>query len=332
MKTKIKNSIAPDSRRILAASIIRVNTEQKKGNSWSTFRFFLIIIWFYSTQAELNAQNYTNLKQLKGHHVQVYHSEMTDTKATQMAMQIDEVIRFYDPILNFRPSVTLLILSPADWSKYTSFPVYGMPHYSDNKTLIVASEDNNFWKSFIPPADQIPAEFAELIKKTYSSEKNQLTMEPFFDLLAIHELGHAYHKQDSLEMQRKWMGELFCNLFLHTYIAEKEPLLLPALTTFPKMVVSSTASSSLKFTSLPELETHYTEIGQRYPQNYGWYQCRWHMAACTIYDLAGISAVKNLWFTLKTESAILDDTNFVNLLKVKVHQSVADVQLKWNQF
>lgn len=40
----------------------------------------------------------------------------------------------------------LLVLSEADWSKYTDFPVYGMPHYNDNM-LVVASEDNDFGRA-----------------------------------------------------------------------------------------------------------------------------------------------------------------------------------------
>ena len=37
---------------------------------------------------------------------------------------------------------------------------------------------------------------------------------------------------------------------------------------------------------LADLENRYDEIGQRYPQNYGWYQSRWHSSAADIYDAA----------------------------------------------
>ncbi len=120
-----------------------------------------------------------------------------------------------------------------------------MPHYGDNQTLYVAAEDNAFWRSFIPPVDELPAEQSKLISETYSDNKGGLTMEPFFDLLAIHELGHAFHIQDSLMMQRKWMGELFANILLHTYIAENEPHLLPALIVFPEMVVGNHKTHSV---------------------------------------------------------------------------------------
>lgn len=276
------------------------------------------------------AQSFESLNQLTGHKVSTYYSEGSIDQAEKMATRCDSVLAFYRSILDHEPTVTLLVLSPTDWSTYTNFPVYGMPHYDDEQTLIVASEDNDFWKSFIPPLDQLPTELAQEITTTYSDKDGALSMRGFFDLLAIHELGHAFHIQGGLKMQRNWMGELFANILLHTYIAEKEPALLPALTVFPNMVVSSTNKEDLAYTTLTELESNYDLIGQEHPKNYGWYQCKWHRAAGTIYDDGGIAAFQKLWQTLKDQQEPMDDAAFATLLANKVHQSVADVPLKWN--
>jgi len=278
----------------------------------------------------INAQSYENLNALKEYNTATYFSSGAAVKAKRMAAQLDRVMAFYQQHLGFKPTVTLLILSPGDWSSYTRFPLYGMPHYTSNETLVVASEDNAYWKSMLPPLDKLPNEYAQVVGETYLNKNNEMTMEPFFDLLAIHELGHAYHNQGNLVMQRKWMGELFCNILLHSYIAETEPELLNALTIFPKLVVATTDPSALKYTTLEELETHYNDIGPNHPQNYGWYQCRWHIAAGEIYDSSKMQGIKNLWNTLKTQTAILNDAAFAELLSTKVHQSVADVQLKWD--
>ncbi len=292
---------------------------------------WLIISFVYFIPTGIYAQKFSGLNHLPNQQVQAYYSAGALEKATRIAGQMDRVMLFYDPILSFRPEVTLLVLSPQDWSKFTNFPVYGMPHYSDNKTLIVASDDNDFWKSFIPPLKSLPQDVADLIKTTYSKGKDQLTMEPFFDLLAIHELGHAYHFQDSLVMQRKWMQELFVNIFLHTYIAENEPELLPPLTLFPEMVVTITDKSSLQYTTLQDLENRYDEIGQQYPNNYGWYQCRWHKASADIYNAAGKEVVHKLWTQFKFHRDPLDDYAFAVTLAREVHQTVADVLLKWDE-
>ncbi len=290
----------------------------------------LFVLLFVSA-LKLSAQSFENLNQLAGHKTNTYYSEGSREQAETMAKRCDSVIAFYNSLIDFEPTVNLLVLSPADWCKYTNFPVYGMPHYNDAQTLIVASHDNDFWKSFIPPLDQLPTELAQKISSTYTNKNNSLTMRGFFDLLAIHELGHVYLEQGGLTAQRKWMGELFPNIFLHTYIAEKEPKLLPALTVFPKMVVSSTNKEELKYTTLNDLESNFEVITQQYPNNYGWYQCRLHIAAGDIYDKAGIIAFKKLWQVLKSQKDQLDDSEFAKLLFKKVDQSVADVQLKWDE-
>lgn len=274
------------------------------------------------------AQNLDGLSELEGTSTKTYFSAGSHAQALDMAERCDSVTAFYSRIIGFEPTVTLLVLSQADWSSHTNFPVYGMPHYVNDK-LIVASEDNPFWKSFIPPLDSLSADLAQDIRDAYTDSTGTLTMRGFFDLLAIHELGHAFHSQGGLTMQRRWMDELFANILLHTYIAEREPDLLPALTVFPRMVVASTDTSTLKFTTLNELETNYNLLGQRYPNNYGWYQCRWHMSAGTIYDEGGGAAFSRLWDALKTQKETLDDSALAEFLANNVHQSVANVLTKW---
>ena len=301
--------------------------EKKPGSKNRAWAFLFLII----APAFLFAQSFDGLNHLQNHTTKTYYSNGAEEAATSMAERCDKVLAFYKNHLDFEPSVNLLVLSPEDWGKYTTFPVYGMPHYDDSKTLIVASENNDFWKSFIPPVADLPQDLAQQITNTYSDKNGNISMKAFFDLLAIHELGHAYHIQGGLKMQRKWMGELFANILLHTYIAENEPELLPALTLFPQMVVSSTDKASLKYTSLMELENNYDELGQKYPQNYGWYQCRWHIAARTIYDEGGTQAFKNLWSALKTQQENVDDATFAKMLSENAHQSIADVPLKWDE-
>jgi len=276
------------------------------------------------------SQSYDSLSLLNGYEVKVYYSDGTAERANQIAVRCDKVITYYKPILGIEPSVNVLILNPADWAKYSAKgAIYGMPHYTNSQTLVVASEDNPFWQSMVPPIDKLPKELAENVVKTYSNKNGNLTMQSFFDLLAIHELGHAYHNQFSVKMQRKWMGELFPNILLHTYIAENEPELLPALTLFPQIVIAG-GTAGFPFTTLSDFEEKYNEIAQKSPRNYGWYQCKLHAAAATIYTAGGNKAIARLWNTLKENKNTLNDTDLASTLADKVHQSVADVQLKWD--
>lgn len=277
------------------------------------------------------AQNYNGLKELSGYKNKIYYSVGADVRAKSIAKNVAGAQKFLSVLVNFDPTVTILVLNPEDWSKFAESVIYGMPHYNDkDKALNIASEDNAFWESFIPPLDKLPKDLADQIKKAYSDKNGNLSMQPFFDLLAIHELGHAYHIQGGLKMQRNWMGELFSNISLHTYIAEREPKLLLALTAFPQMVIAGD-KSNFKYTSLTDFENNYDELGSKYPQNYGWYQCRLHAASAKIYDAGGTKLYKRLWTTLKTHQEALNDNELTILLAKNVGQPLADTIINWDK-
>lgn len=278
----------------------------------------------------VRSQQYDQLITLKDHSANVFYSSGHEERAVSIAKRVDKAMSYYQQLLGFKPAVTILILSPADWSKYTKSPaVYGMPHYTNEKTLLVAAEDNAFWKSFVPPMEQLPQVLREQISTVYQTPDSSISMQAFFDLLAIHELGHAFQFQAGLTMQRKWMSELFTNILLHSYIAENESESLPALTLFPKMVVGG-GSKEFSFTSLKDIQERYSEIAQRYPKNYGWYQCRWHMAAAVIYDTAGSKVGRKLWDAFLSTKEVLGDKEFLRLLD-RADKSVADVVRNWDR-
>jgi hypothetical protein len=258
----------------------------------------------------------------------LYFSKGFEKRARETARHIGSALDYYSKVLGFKPEVTILVLSKEDWSRYTRFPMYGMPHYTNSKTLVVASSNNEFWNSFIPDMKALPPSLADEVRKAYRQADGSISMERFFDLLALHELGHAFHIQGGLKMQRKWMGELFCNIFLHTYIAEKAPDQLAALTVFPQMVVSA-GTDGFNFTTLQQFEDNYNALGTKHPKNYGWYQCRLHVAAQKIYDAGGKDVILKLWNTLKSVDEVKGDAEFAELLRNRAHPSVADVVLKW---
>lgn len=293
--------------------------------------FFISLLFTLTLARPVSAQSPDSLNQLKNRDFAVYYSTGHQQRAETTAQRIGKAMAYQQQLLGFKPTITLYVLSVADWKIYTSGMVYGMPHYDEkDNRLIVAAEDNPFWQSFLPPPDQLPAELRGPVQKAYTTTNGQLSMQAFFDLLAVHELGHAFHIQGGLTMQRMWMGELYCNILLHTYIAEKEPELLPALTLFPRMVVAAGAKE-FKFTTLKDVHEKYNEIGQQYPKNYGWYQCRWHSAAAGIYDAAGKQVCRKLWDALKGKKEILTDEQLAAFLETAVDKSIAAMMRNWDR-
>ena len=293
------------------------------------FFFLLTIAFFISFQVTI-AQTTSPLSELKGHSVKILYSKDHEPRARSIAERVNKAMSYFEDLLSFKPQVTLLVLNEADWKIHTTVPmIYGMPHYTNEKVLIVAAEDNDFWRSFLPLTAQLPNHLKEPIQKTYTNKNGTISMQPFFDLLALHELGHAFHMQAGLNMQRKWMGELFSNMLLHTYVAEKEKETLSALTLFPQMVING-GTQNYKYTSLQDLEANYSEIGMQHPNNYGWYQSRWHAAAARIYDEGGVTVVQKLWKALQKEKETFEDAALITLLESEVHKSMADFIRNWD--
>lgn len=115
--------------------------------------------------------------------------------------------------------------------------------------------------------------------------------------------------------QRSGQNELFANLLLHAYLAENSPEQLDHIGTFTKAILAATPIEKLKYTQLTDFETYYNDLGRNHPDNYGWYQSRFHLLAEEIYDNGGMDVVRKLWNALLKQTEVLDEVALMNLLK-----------------
>lgn len=294
--------------------------------------FVLVLLGHVAVaQDAVKTTSESQLEELKGFTQTYYYSAGQEARAKSIAVFMENAGTYFQQELAFTPRAKLYILVPQDWKAIAAKPlhdVYGFPHNVDEGRLVIAAEDNDFWRSFLPPVDKLPPPMAAAVTTAYGKPDGSYSMMPFFDLLALHEMGHSYTAQAGLKMQRNWMGELFVNIMLHTYVAEKQPELLPALETFPTMVVGA-GTAEYKFTSLEDFEKLYATLGMG-PKNYGWYQSKLHSAAKDIYNAGGQEVMIKLWKALRTHQEKMTDEEFVTMLKKEVHPAVANVYLKWN--
>lgn len=270
-------------------------------------------------QQELNSFQLTKLK--------VHFSKDDSLRAAYIGHRTQRAMELYDTLFKFSPNLELLVLNSEDWKINTQMPVYGMPHYSNGR-LIVASRENSFWSDFLPTLEKLPDNQAHLIRQTYEDEKGNLSMKKFFDLVAIHELGHGYHIQANVNMQRKWLQEFFANLLMYSYVAEKEPELLPIIDVFSEMVVNQ-GTAGFQYVTLLDFEKHYSDIANKSPQNYGWYQSKLNLIAKEIYEQSGIEPIEILWLNLKDEKRNLNDEQLNYLLINTLGQSLANDLINW---
>ncbi|RZK38302.1 MAG: hypothetical protein EOO90_22745 [Pedobacter sp.] len=275
-------------------------------------------------------QSYDNLDKIKNHS-NYFHSKNAAVAADQIVEKIASAEHYFTEKFKVKPTYTLLILNPEDW-KTLAHPkaIYGIPHYLPDGRLVVAAENNDFWRRNTPPIDQLPPDVREQFRKIYVDKNGDISLQPFFDLLAIHELGHAFQKSAEINSQRKWMNELMCNILLHNFVAEKSSENISALTLLPNLFVNNVDASKFRHTKLDDFETQYNEIAQNFPENYGWYQFRFHSFAGKIYDTGGEATMLKIWSEFGNQKQKLDDAAFTLFLE-KADKNLADAIKNWDK-
>lgn len=263
--------------------------------------------------------------ELEGYPFPVFVSPGTEDRGMAIADRSQRAYEFLGRALEFEPELRVLVLAPEHWKAYASFPLYGMPHYTEARTIALAGLDSIFWQSLLPTPGTLPRADEEAMHSAYGQPDGSLNLSPFFDLLAVHEMGHVFHLQAACHFPRLWLMELFCNICLHAYVAGREPGQLRALDTFPR-IVAGAGAGNLHHRSLRDFEKLYTDVGSR---NYGWYQCRLHVAAKNIFDAGGIDALRRLWKTFLRIRENVTDDDLAAVLEGEVHPAVEHVLSTW---
>jgi hypothetical protein len=269
--------------------------------------------------------DYPELTELEGYPFPVFISPGTEDRGRLIADRSQRAYEFLGSTLEFEPDLRVLVLAPEHWKAYATFPLYGMPHYTEARTIAMAGLDSRFWQSLLPAPGSLSHTDEDAMRAAYGQPDGSLNLSPFFDLLSVHEMGHVFHLQAACHFPRLWLMELFCNICLHAYVAGREPGQLRALETFPH-IVAGAGAFDLQYRSLHDFELLYTDVGSR---NYGWYQCRLHGAAKNIFDAGGIDTLRRLWKTfLRLHDTVTDD-DLAAVLEGEVHPAVEHVLSTW---
>ncbi len=281
----------------------------------------LLIISLFLSQACLAQESLMQLGQTVA-----WHSANAKDRATSIQEELQKADQYFNSWMGVQPEYQMYVLSPEDWKKYAHPQIiYGMPHYNGKGQLIVAAEDNIFWKRNTPSLDRLSQESAKQMKETYGNPPSLMSA---FDLLAIHELGHVYQQKAGMVKQRNWLNELLCNILLHTYLAENHEERIPNILVFAKSNIEAFPPDRLKYTALKDFDEKYNELGTQHPDNYGWYQCQFHAKAGDIYDSIGEEGVKKLWNTLLSLKTLLPDEE-LNQVLYSVHPGLEKVLKEW---
>lgn len=246
----------------------------------------------------------SGLVHLAGHRFDVRYSAGALDRARAVAAVAEDAYGSLDRLLaGVTPDIALLVVGEADWE---SRQPYGLPFFTDGDgdlrpaLVVMPAGSGDFWVSIAEDLREAsPTGFARLAA-TYPDGSGGVDLQPFFDLVTIHELGHAFEVLGDVRLPTFWLSEIFANLALHAFVATRRPELLDTLE-----VLSIVGSTSRRlaarwraegYTTLEDLEAHYTGGDQPMSAlNYVWYQCRWQRLAARVFAADGEMALVRLW-------------------------------------
>ena len=143
------------------------------------------------------------------------------------------------------------------------------------------------------------------LARVYGSGDGGIRLGPFFDLIAVHEVTHVFH-EGGQHFPRLWLQELWANLGLHCWVAERSPESLPILMTLPTLGAKA-APDAFTYRTRDDFERLYSGVGG---PNYVWFQFRLQLEAAALYDRAGAAALTRLFeaFRLTTPRSRVGST------------------------
>ena len=247
----------------------------------------------------------SELAHLEGYPFEVRYSEGTLNRATASADVAAAAYGYFSRLFStVEPDIALIVADKADWPGRKS--PYGLPFFTDDArgirpgVVVMPAGAGDFWIGMVQDLrDASPREYVKLVA-AYPEGAGGVDLQPFFDLITIHELGHAFETLGDLRLPTSWLSEIFVNLAMHAFVAAQLPESLPTLETLPTVGAGSRVLAARMraegYSTLEELEAHYT--GGDDPMsalNYVWFQYRWQRLAAEVFEVDGEDGLVRFW-------------------------------------
>jgi hypothetical protein len=221
------------------------------------------------------------LARLGGYPFEVRYSDGMLKRATVAGDVAAAAYVFFSRLFLVEPAIAVIVADEADWPGRKS--PYGMPFFTDDASkirpgvVVMPAGGGDFWFEIGQDLrDASPRGYRNLLA-IYPDGAGGVDLQPFFDLMTIHELGHAFEVLGDLRLPTAWLSEIFVNLAMHAFVATQLPASLPTLATLPTVGASSRKLAARMraegYSTLEELEAHYTGGDDPMsPLNYVWFQ------------------------------------------------------------
>ena len=286
----------------------------------------------------------SNLLRLDGFPFEVRYSQGSAVRAKAAADVAARAYDYFSRLFNgFKPDIALIVADQLDWADWTHRCPYGLPFFNDDLSdvrpgvVVMPAGSGDFWHSIAQALREASTDEYALLLAAYPNDGNDVDLQPFFDLITIHELGHVFEVLGGLRLPTFWLGEIFANLALHTFVATQQPASLETLEVLPSVGAGSsvlaTRMQTSGYSTLEELEAHYTGGDDAMDAlNYVWYQCKWQRLAAAMFESDGEDALVRFWdcFRPSNENGEVTEAALTNLLTTEVSATLGRAIQDWH--
>lgn len=272
-----------------------------------------------TSRAVIDVTKHRGLASLAGFPFEVRTSASTREQAGRLADRCARAYSYLAEMLAFRPQCALVVLSRADWSERASNPSYVMPYY-DAGNLFLTGEPSDLTGWLEEVASSAPPAAARELDQVYGTGGRRL--EPFADMLVVHELAHAFHDGVPFVFPRSWLMELFADMALYAFVVAEEPGRRLHFETLPRIALEYGLLKPVA-RDLRYFEACYPYIE---PLTYVWYQFRFTMMAKGLVDAAGPNVLRRLW-----DAFALSDEQLADVLGGRVHPAAGQWLASWHE-
>jgi hypothetical protein len=282
------------------------------------------------------------LVQLSGYPFEVRYSAGSLTRAEASADVAANAYKYFSRLFSrFDPDIAIIVVDEAHWE---SRQPYGLPYFNDEDdqirpgVVVMPAGSGDFWFAIVEDLHEAtPSGYARL-HSAYPDGSGGIDLQPFFDLITIHELGHAFEVLGDLRLPTFWLGEIFANLALHTFVATIQRHSLNTLEVLPAVGARSRRLGARMrgegFSTLEDLEAHYTGgEDSMSPLNYVWYQYRWQRLVAQVFDSDGENALVRFWECFhavdRLDPGEVTTSSLAALLRAEVSETLGRAIQRW---
>ena len=284
----------------------------------------------------------SHLARLTGYPFEVRYSDGALARATAAADIAAAAYAYFSCLFSaIEPDIALIVADETDWS---SRQPYGLAFFNDDDgeirpgVVVIPAGGGDFWMAIAQDLrDASTGGYAKLLA-TYPDGLGGVDLQPFFDLITIHELGHGFEVLGDLRLPTFWLSEIFVNLAMHAFVATQLPASLPTLETLPTVGAGSRKLAARMradgYSTLEELQAHYAGGDDPMsPLNYVWFQYRWQRLAAKMFEIDGEHGLVRFWECFHAADRVSAGENtaasLAPLLTTEVSQTLGHAVRGW---